>query len=332
MMMRLIPLFLFAAAVGGAAEMTAPKPQASPLDGLADAAKSSEEAGQAALDGGSTIGFIPVTSQTAARSLNQYLQGFFRDDDSKGPVEVPKKAQQVVQLLPALQAAGASHLIAISHDAGGEAEYVRFLAIGAFTTASVAKLESSGLAKLGADGALEIVAFKDAEEIPAGTRLPPLPIGRLTQMAKQLASEGDCSVDIVLLASKDALSSYDEALKEAFVEDGQPIEKAEVPARARQLATAFPSLKTIGASHVIVTAFQNLRGADIVLVVAKGQFTEEAQAKAKSSLSLRLATESTLVLGRWVDGEEKGAAETPPASGTKTERPTFERRKGFGKK
>jgi hypothetical protein len=318
-----VPWFLVAALSG--AEPAKPAP--SPLDGIAEAAQATEEQKQAVLDGGSTIGLIPVNSATAARTLNQYLQGFFRDEDAKGPVEVPKKAQAVVQLLPELKAAGASHLIAMSHEAG-EVEYLRFLAVGNFTPASVAKLESAGLGKLGADGAFEIIAFKDAEEIPAGTRLPALPIARLSAMAKQLASETDCCVDIVALASKDAATSYEDALKEAFAEEGQSLAQAEVPARARQLAAAFPALKSVGAAHVIVTAFQNQRGSDIVLVVAKGQFTPEVQAKAKAAWGAINANETTIVLGRWVDGEEKGAgaAATAPAPAPKLERPFFRKK------
>jgi len=306
------------------------KPAASPLDGIAEAAKDSEEAQQATLDGGSTVGFIPVASTSAAKTLNQYLQGFFRDDDAKGPVEVPKKAQNILQLLPELKAAGATHLIAMSHEGAGDVEYVRFLALGNFTPASVARIEHAGMGKLGADGALELVAFKDAEEIPLGTRLPPLPIARLTAMAKQLASENDCAVDIIPIGANDAAASYDEAIKEAFVEEGQALDKAEVPARARQLVSSFSTLKNLGAVHIVVTAFQNLRGADIVLVVAKGQFTPEAQAKAKEALGAHNATETTIVLGRWVDGEEKGAAAAAttkaPAPAPKAERPFFRKK------
>ncbi len=303
----------------------ASKAPASPLDGLADAAKTAEDEKQAALDGGSTIGFIPVGSTTAARTLGQYLVGFFRDEDPKAPVVVPKKAQQVVTLLPELKAAGATHLIAMAHEGAGEVEYVRFLAIGDFTPASVAKLEAAGWGRRTAEGSFDLVAFKDGEELPASVTLPALPVARLTQMAQQLASETDCAVDIVSLAAKDAVASYEEALKEAFVEDGQPLDKAEVPARARQFGASFASLKAMGASHIVVTAFQNLRGADIVLVVAKGQFNEEAQGKAKATLGVRMATENTLVLARWVDGEEKGAAEAQGQTAGKSEHPMLER-------
>lgn len=330
MRMRLLLLPFLLASGLSAAEAT--KPLVSPLDGLAEAAKATEDEKQAALDGGSTIGFIPLSSATAAKTLGQYLTGFFRDEDAKGPTEIPKKAQRLVALLPELKAAGATHLIAMSHEGAGEAEYVRFLAIGSFTSASVAKLEAAGLGRRTADGSLDLVAFKDGDELTSATALPPLPIVRLTQMAHQLAAETDCAVDIIPLASKDAVASYDEALREAFVEEGQPLDKAEVPAHAIKLAAGFPALKTLGASHIIVTAFQNAKGADIVLVVAKGEFTEEAQAKAKALLGVRMSSDSTLVLARWVDGEERGGAEVAPALGAKTERPMLERRKGFGKK
>jgi len=310
------------------------KPLASPLDGLADAAKATEEEKQAALDGGSTIGFIPVNSTTAAKTLGLYLTGFFRDEDSKGPVIIPKKAQQVVSLLPELKAAGATHLIAMSHEGAGDVEYVRFLAVGKFTTASVAKLTAAGLGKLTPDGSFDLVAFKDGDELGPSVTLPALPVARLTQMAQQLASETDCAVDIIPLASKDALTSYDEAIREAFVEEGQALAKADIPAYALKIPASFSALKSMGATHVIVTAFQNTKGADIVLVVAKGQFTGEAQAKAKTTLSARLTSESTVVLARWVDGEEKGTTEAQSTSTAKTERPAerMEHRKGPGKK
>lgn len=322
MRFRLLFPWLLSAALCAADATKAP---ASPLDGLADAAKATEEEKQAALDGGSTIGFIPVNSTTAAKTLGQYLVGFFRDEDSKGPVIVPKKAQQVVTLLPELKAAGATHLIAMCHEGAGDVEYVRFLAIGSFTPAALAKLEAAGMGKRTADGSFDLVAFKDGEELPTSVTLPPLPVARLTQMAQQLATETDCAVDIISLAAKDAAASYDEALREAFVEEGQPLEKAEVPAHAQKLAATFPTLKAIGGSHVIVTAFQNAKGADIVLVVAKGQFNEEAQGKAKATLGVRLASENTLVLARWVDGEEKGSAEAQAAPAGKSEHPMLER-------
>jgi hypothetical protein len=318
----LSPLLFWSLVVAAAEPAKAPN---SPLDGLAEAAKSTDDEKQAAVDGGSTIGFIPVGSPTAAKSLGQYLVGFFRDEDSKGPVVVPKKALQVVNLLPELKAAGATHLIAMSHEGAGEVEYVRLLAIGNFTSVSVAKLEAAGLGKRTAEGSFDLVAFKDGDELAPSVVLPALPIPRLTQMAQQLAAEVDCSVDIIPLASKDAVASYEEALKEAFVEDGQPLDKADVPPHAQKLSAGFPTLKAMGATHVVVTTFQNAKGADIVLVVAKGQFTEETQAKAKATMGLRVATENTLVLARWVDGEEKGAAEAQPASAGKSEHPMLER-------
>lgn len=325
------PLFLllFSAALMAADQA---KPVASPLDGLADAAKTTEEEKQAALDGGSTIGFIPINSTTAAKTLGLYLVGFFRDEDSKGPVIVPKKALQVVNLLPELKAAGATHLIAMSHEGAGDVEYVRFLAIGKFTSASVAKLVAAGLGKLTPDGSFELVAFKDGDELGPSVTLPALPITRIVQMAQQLAAETDCAVDIIRLASKDALTNYDAAIREAFVEEGQALSKADVPAHALKIPASFATLKAMGATHVIVTAFQNTKGADIVLVVAKGQFAEDAQAKAKTTLGVRNANESNLVLARWVDGEEKGTAEAQSTTTTKSEHPMLERRKGPGKK
>lgn len=327
------PLFLLTAAVLGAAEPAATPPAASPLDGLAEIAKQSEEAKQASLDGGSTIGFIPVSSTTAAKTLGLYLVGFFHDPDSKGPVVVPKKAQQVVNALPQLKAAGATHLLAMSHEGAGDVEYVRFLAIGNFTTAALAKLEAAGLGKRGEDGSFHLVAFKDSEEIAADEKLPPLPIARLKQMAQQLAAETDCAVDIIPLAAKDAVASYEEAIKEAFVEEGQALDKAEVPARAKQLTSNFALLKAQGGVHVIVTAFQNMKGKDIVLVVAKGTFSPEFQAKAKTTLGVRIANETTILLGHWTDGEERGeAAAVPTAPAVKMERPGLERRMERAKK
>jgi len=318
MRLELVPLVLSAALF--AAEPA--KPAASPLDGIAEVAKDSEEAQQATLDGGSTIGFIPLGSPIAAKTLGQYLAGFFRDEDAKGPTEIPKKAQRIVQLLPELKAAGATHLIALSHEGTGGTEYIRFLAIGSLSPEAAAKLEPAGWGKPRVDGSWDLAAFKDGEELPAGTPLPPLPIVRLSQMAKQLAAEADCAVDIVPLAAKEAVASYEEAVREAFAEEGQPLDKVELPAHARQVAALFPALNAMGASHVVVTAFQNPRGADIVLVVAKGVFAPEAQAKAKTTLGVRAATETTLVLGRWVDGEEKGVGEASP----KPDRPFFRKK------
>ena len=198
--------------------------------------------------------------------------------------------------------------------------------------AGVAELAAAGLGKLTADGSFELVAFKDGDELGPSVTLPALPITRIVQMAQQLAAETDCAVDIIPLASKDALASYAEAIREAFVEEGQPLEKADIPAHALKIPASFPALKAMGTTHVIVTAFQNIKGADIVLVVAKGQFTEDAQAKAKTTLGVRNANESTLVLARWVDGEEKGTAEAQSTTTTKSEHPMLERRKGPGKK
>ena len=275
------------------------------LKGLTDAATASEEAKGATLDGGSTIGFIPLKSPTAAKTLQQYYQGFFRDDDTNPPtIEIPKKAQQLLGRMNDFKASGATHLIAIYHDTVEEEEYVRLLLIGNFTPAAYERLEAAGLGHRGENNSFNIISFKDGQEIEDTSKLPPLPVLRLTQMAGRLASESDCAVDIVPLARKDAIQSYEEALKEAFAEDGQLPQNAVVPARARQLEQTFGNLKSFGATHVIVTAFQNAKGADIVLVVANGNFSAESQAEAKKLYNLKITSETTLVMGRWVDGED----------------------------
>jgi hypothetical protein len=300
-----------------------------PLNGIAEAAQASEEAKQASLDGGSTIGFIPLTSPTAAKTLQQYYQGFFRDDDTNPPtIEVPKKAMEVLSHLADYKAAGATHLIAICHDNENEEEYVRLILIGNFKPAAYDRLEASGLGHRGEDNSFIITSFKDGKEISSDAKLPPLPIARLTQMAGRLASESDCAVDIIPLARKDAVQAYEDALKEAFAEDGQPPQMAVVPARARQLEQAFPTLKSFGATHIIVTSFQNLKGSDIVLVVANGSFTADAQAEAKKLYALKNASETTLVIGRWVDGDDS----LVPAATPTTPKATIPERRPFIKR
>lgn len=294
-----------------------PAPAAGALDGLAEAARDAADPREAVLDGGSTIGLIPLGSATAARTLHLYLEGFFRDDDAKGaPVVIPAKAARCLERLADYRAAGATHLILLYHDGAGEVEYVRLLLVGRFTADTLARLEAAGLGRRGAEGSFELAAYKDAEEVPADAKLPALPVARLAQMANQLASETDCAVDIVALARKDAAESYLEAVKEAFAEEGQAPAQAVVPARAAQVPGAFPFLRAQGATHVVVTAFQNLKGADIVLVVAKGAFSPEALAKLRATYNPRVSNETTVVLQRWVDGEEKGVAVpavAPPA-------------------
>ncbi len=299
----------------------------SPLNGIAEAAQASEEAKQAALDGGSTIGFIPLASPTAGKTLQQYYQGFFRNDDTDPPtIEIPKQASQIVSRLADYKAAGATHLIAIYHDNEQEEEYVRLILIGTFTPAALDRLEAAGWGHRGEENSFTITSFKDGKEIAAEAKLPPLPIVRLTQMAHRLASDSDCAVDIVPLARKDAVQAYEEALKEAFAEDGQLPQLATVPMRARQIEQAFPILKTFGATHIIVTAFQNLKGSDIVLVVANGNFTADAQAEAKKLYNLKVTSETSLVMGRWVDGEDALVNSTTTPKAASAERRPFIKR------
>lgn len=323
-----LALALAGVALRGAEAPVAP-PAAGALEGLAEAAQDASDPREAILDGGSTIGMIPLGSPTAARTLHLYLEGFFRDEEAKGaPVVLPPKAARCLERLADYRAAGATHLILLYHDGAGEVEYVRLLLVGRLTEDGLAKLEAAGLGRRGADGSFELAAFKDGEEVPADAKLPALPIARLSQMANQLASETDCAVDIIALARKDAAESYLEAVKEAFAEEGQPPAQALVPARAAQVPAAFPFLRAQGATQVVVTAFQNLKGSDVVLVVAKGSFTPEALAKLRATYNPRVSNETTVVLQRWVDGEEKGG--TYPAS--PAAKPAVEERRRFFKK
>lgn len=318
MMRRAILVLGFCHAAIGA---ESPKTAGSTLDGLASVALAAEEQKQASLDGGSTIGFIPLASPSAARSVAQFAAGFFREEDAKIQPPLPSKVVGLGGLLPQLKAAGATHVIALSHDEGGEADYVRFLALGDFSAATFAAAEKAGWGRRHAEGALELAAYKDGKELGAAATLPALPIVRLAQMARQLAAETDCSVDIIALASPEAARSFDEALREAFAEEGETPAKVELPAKARQLAGQLAELKALGATHVVVTAFQNRRGSDVVLVVAKGFRDAETSAKAQARLGARLAPDGSLTLARWIDGEERGiadaagAAKNEPASG-----------------
>jgi len=96
--------------------------------------------------------------------------------------------------------------------------------------------------------------------------------------------------------------------------------------RARQIEQAFPTLKTFGATHIIVTAFQNLKGSDIVLVVANGNFTADAQAEAKKLYNLKVTSETSLVMGRWVDGEDALVNSTATPKAASAERRPFIKR------
>lgn len=312
-MKRIVLALALAGAVLHAAEPS--PPAAGALDGLVEAARGAADPREAVLDGGSTIGLIPLGSPTAARTLHLYLEGFFRDDEAKGaPVVIPSKAARCLERLADYRAAGATHLILLYHDGVAEVEYVRLLLVGRFSADALARMEAAGLGRRGAEGSFELVAFKDAEEVPVDAKLPALPVPRLTQMANQLASETDCAVDIVALARKDAAESYQEAMREAFAEEGQSPVQVVVPPRAAQVPGAFPFLRDQGATHVVVTAFQNQKGADIVLVVAKGAFSPEALAKLRATYNPRVSNETTVVLQRWVDGEERGVAGPAVAS------------------
>ena len=231
--------------------------------------------------GGSAIGLIPVASPSAQKILTQYFQGFFREEAARFPNRIPPSAEKAIARVNELRGTGATHLIALYHESGDDSEYVRLTAIGSFGADTLARLESAGLGRRGQEGSFDLLAFKDAQEVALNSGLPALPIARISQMAAQLARDSDCSVEITPLNRKDASEAFQEALQEAFAEEGQPAEKAVVPARARQLAGTFPQLSRLGASHVLVIAFQTPKGADVVLVIAKGAFTPEIQAKAK---------------------------------------------------
>lgn len=307
--MRLLSLLLAACALTAAE--TPPVAPLSPLvksgllDGIAEAATASDEM----LDGGSCIGLIPISNPAAQKILTQYFQGFFRDEAAKFPNKIPPAAEKAIARLNEFKGSGATHVIALYHDSGGESEFVRLTAIGNFTPAMLGKLEANGLGHRGPEGSFDILVFKDAVEVPVTTPLPPLPIARISQMANQMAKDSDCAVDIVSLKRKDAGESYNEALLEAFTEDGQVPGTGVVPQKAKQISATFPQLVSLGASHVIVFAFQNPKGADIVLVLAKGIFTPENQARAKAELGARNSTDTTITLARFIDGEERGTAE-----------------------
>ena len=329
-MSRFLLGLALAGALASAAETAPVAATAGSPEALPEVARDSADPRDAILDGGSTVGLIPLGSSTAARSLRQYLEGFFRDEDARGaPVAIPPKAARCLERLADFRSAGATHLVLLYHDGIGDAGFVRLLLIGRFTDEGLARLEAAGLGRRGAEGSFELCAFNEGAEVPGDAKLPALPVARLTQMAYQLAAETDCAVDTVALARKDAAESYLEAVKEAFAEEGQAPEQAVVPSRASQVPGAFAFLRAQGATHVVVTAFQNQKGADVVLIVAKGAFGPEALAKLRATYSPRVSNETTVVLQRWVDGEEKGAPAATPAIVGK---PTVEEHRRFPKK
>jgi hypothetical protein len=314
--MRLLSLLWAAGSLAAAANPPSPLVQSGLLDGITESAKASDEI----LDGGSCIGLIPIGSPTAQKILTQYFQGFFRDEAAKFPNKIPPSAEKSIARLNEIKGAGASHVIALYHDNGGETDFVRLTAIGNFTPAMLGRLEAAGLGRRGPEGSFDMLAFKDTAEVPLTSTLPPLPIARIAQMANQLAKDNDCAIDIVALKRKDANESYNEALLEAFTEEGQAPGTGAAPPKAKQISALFPQLIKMGASHVIVIAFQNPKGADIVVVLAKGTFSPESQARAKAELGARNSTESTITLARFVDGEERGAGEPGVPSEKKLEK------------
>lgn len=261
----------------------------------------------ALLDRGSSMGFIPLASPAAARDLRLYLEGFFRDESAKGSVVIPRKALRCGEHLADFRAAGATHLVMLYHAGDAETEYLRILLLGPLTEEGMARLESAGLGRRGAAGSFELVAFKDDEEQAASVVLSPLPVARLAAFAQQVAAESSGSVDLIDLTSKDAPEHYLEALREAFAEEGQPPEKAEVPPRAQQVVAALPFLRAQGATQLVLTAHQNAKGADIVLIVAKGAFSAEAQARLRATYNPRVLDDGSVLLQRWVDGEDRAA-------------------------
>ena len=265
------------------------------------------DARDAVLDRGSSLGFIPLSSPAAGRDLRLYLEGFFRDEAAKGPVVIPRKALQCGEHLAEFRAAGATHILLVYHSGDADAEHLRILLLGSLTEEGMARLESAGLGHRGSAGSFELLAYKDDEEQGGSTPLASLPIARLTTLALQIAAESSGSVDLIDLASKDAAENYLEALREAFAEEGQPPEKAAVPPRAQQVVGALPFLRAQGATQLVVTAHQNAKGADIVLIVAKGAFTAEAQARLRAVYNPRVMDEASVLLQRWVDGEDKAA-------------------------
>ncbi len=318
--MRILPFLLWSCLLAAAEPSVNPPAKSGLLDSIAESAKASDEA----LDGGSTIGLIPVGSPAAQKVLTQYFQGFFRDNAVNYPNKIPPSSEKAIARIGELKGTGATHVVAVYHENGEESDFVRLIAIGDFPSTMLAKMEADGLGHRGTEGSFEILAFKDGKELPATAALPPLPVARISLMAAQLAKENDCAVDIIPLRRNDANGSYDEALREAFAEDGQAPGTATVPRRAGQLGASFPQLISLGASHAMVIAFQNAKGADIVLVLAKGAFTPENQAKAKAELGARNASDNTVTLARFVDGEERGAGE-PGAPGEKKAEKRFKK-------
>lgn len=297
--------FLLWGCVLTAAEPAAPAPASAAAKSATAAAKGHDEV----LDGGSFIGLIPISSPAIQKILTQYFQGFFRDSAANFPNGIPPTAEKAIAMIGRLKDSGATHVFALYHEDGDENEFVRLVAIGDLPEQTLAKLEADGIGRRGQQGSFDLIAFKDAKELPLNAALPALPIARISQMASQLAKDNDCSIDLIALKRNDAPDAYHEALMEAFAEEGQAPGNATVPRRAGQIAAAFPKLIALGADQVLVIAFQNAKGSDVVLVLAKGTFTPEKQAQAKAELGARNATETTITLARFVDGEERGAGE-----------------------
>lgn len=260
------------------------------------------------LDQGCSLGFIPLASPAAARDLGLYLEGFFRDDAGRGAVAVPPKARRLADHLADYRAAGATHLAFVYHEGEAEAEHLRILLLGGFAEEAIVRLEAAGLGRRGAPGSFELLAFKDDVVTVGSAPLPVLPIGRLVAWAGQVAGTSSGSVDLVDLTRQDATESYLEALREAFAEEGQSPDKAEVPARALQVAAAIPRLRDQGARQLVVIAHQNAKGADIILLQVRGVFTPAAQVTLRTMFAPLALDDSTMFLQRWVDGEEKSAA------------------------
>ena len=220
-----------------------------------------------------------------------------------------------MQSLAGLQKSGASHVVIYYHEGKGDVEYVRVIALGAFS-AKANKPAPDDLIQQYGQGYATLGTWKDAEEVAVDAALPPLPIDKLTALARQLATTTDCSLDIIPL-NQQAGVRLDSALHDAFAEEGQAPASAVVPAGAIKLKDSLHFLPPLGATHLIVTSFQNARGADVVNVSAKGVFTAEAQAKAKILLAAKMVGETSVLLGHYIDGEEAGL---PKTETSKTER------------
>jgi hypothetical protein len=278
----------------------------------AEPAPPSPESREDILDRGASLGFIPLASPAAGHDLGLYLEGFFRDDAGKVPAAIPAKARRLADHLTEYRAAGATHLVFVYQEDEAEAEHLRLLLLGDFGEDAQRRLEGAGLGRRGAAGSFELLACKDGEEAVGAASWPPLPIARLAALAEKVAPASSGSVDFIDLRRKDAPEACLEALREAFAEDGQPPEKADVPPRARQLVEAIPFLRTQGARQLVVTAHQNAKGADVVLVVAQGAFAPDVQVRLRAMFASHGTEDGVVVLRRWVDGEEKGAG--PPVA------------------